>query len=89
MTKYVNANKVLPEALVQEIQKYVQGQHLYIPRTDRKAWGSSTGIREDLQERNAEIVRMYKSGVNMIKLAELFFLSVERIEAIIYDDLSK
>ncbi len=29
---YVNANEVLPDDLVQEIQKYLDGQLLYIPR---------------------------------------------------------
>lgn len=29
--KYVNATKVLPENLLVEIQKYVQGENLYIP----------------------------------------------------------
>lgn len=38
---YVNAGDVLPEHLVKEIQKYIDGQILYIPRKSEnpKAWG--------------------------------------------------
>jgi len=83
--KYVNAREVLPEALIKEIQKYVKGQHLYIPQTERQTWGQSTGIREEMEERNAEIFRRYKSGVSMRQLAEQFSLSEDRVRGIIYD----
>lgn len=29
--KYVNANTVLPSALVEELQKYIQAEYLYVP----------------------------------------------------------
>lgn len=32
--KYTNATKVLPEELIEEIQKYVQGETLYIPKLE-------------------------------------------------------
>jgi len=85
MKKYVNAREVLPEALIKEIQKYVKGQHLYIPQTERQTWGQSTGIREEMEGRNAEIFRRYKSGVSMRQLAEQFSLSEDRVRGIIYD----
>lgn len=85
MKKYVNAREVLPEALIMEIQKYVKGQHLYIPQTERQTWGQSTGIREEMEERNAEIFRRYKSGVSIWQLAEQFNLSEDRVRGIIYD----
>lgn len=84
MKKYVNAKEVLPQALIEEIQKYVQGKHLYIPCTERRPWGSATGSREQLLARNAEIVGKYRSGIGIEKLAELFHLSEERIESIVY-----
>jgi hypothetical protein len=49
MKKYVNAKQILPESLIQEIQKYVKGQHIYIPQTDRQEWGTSTGVRENME----------------------------------------
>lgn len=36
---YVNADEVLPEDLIREIQKYVDGKVLYIPRRSEKAMG--------------------------------------------------
>ncbi len=29
--KYINANMILPEKLIEEIQKYIQGKYIYIP----------------------------------------------------------
>ena len=29
--KYINANVILPEKLIEEIQKYIQGKYIYIP----------------------------------------------------------
>ena len=42
---YVNANEVLPDDLVQEIQKYLDGQLLYISRKQSNAfsWGEKSG----------------------------------------------
>jgi DNA-binding NarL/FixJ family response regulator len=84
MSKYVNAKQVLPESLVQEIQKYVQGTHLYIPSIERKSWGTDSGMREELDQRNMEILIQFSNGYDVPKLAELYCLSEERIKAIVY-----
>lgn len=84
MKKYVNAKEVLPDALIKEIQKYVKGQHLYIPATERQNWGASTGIRDEMDLRNDEICRQYYEGFSMAQLAKKFNLSEERIRGIIY-----
>ena len=38
---YVNAESVLPEKIVKEIQKYIDGQLIYIPRKSENSllWG--------------------------------------------------
>ena len=38
--KYINANAILPDVLVEELQKYVQAGYIYIPAKDeqRKSW---------------------------------------------------
>ena len=36
---YTNAGFVLPDALIREIQRYVNGTSLYIPQVKRKARG--------------------------------------------------
>lgn len=82
--KYVNAKHVLPESLVKEIQKYVQGAHMYIPSAERKSWGTESGIREELEQRNMEIWVQYRNGLDVPRLAELYGLSEERIKAIVY-----
>ncbi|MFC5529013.1 CD3324 family protein [Cohnella yongneupensis] len=86
MGKYKNAKDILPQSLVEEIQKYIQGGHLYIPQTQRKAWGTKTGIREELKERNALIVNSFQLGATVTELALRFCLSEERIRGIIYGE---
>jgi len=48
--KYVNADHIFPEALLKEIQKYVHGEMVYVPKPKglRKKWGEDSGIRNDL-----------------------------------------
>ena len=29
--KYINANAILPDSLVEELQKYVQAAYIYVP----------------------------------------------------------
>ena len=43
---YINADDVLPNILVKEIQKYVDGQLIYIPRKNENllSWGEKIGI---------------------------------------------
>lgn len=43
--KYTSAEDVLPEELLKEIQKYVQGRMVYIPTSEgsRKKWGEKWG----------------------------------------------
>ena len=55
--RYRNAGDLLPEALVKELQRYVQGEYLYIPTdgTQRKGWGERSGARQMLDARNQAI----------------------------------
>lgn len=84
--KYVKATTVLPEELLIEIQKYVQGEAIYIPRPKRsyRAWGSQSGGRKALDERNECIKDAHAAGQNVQQLAESFYLSVDSIKKIIY-----
>ncbi|MCY6958338.1 CD3324 family protein [Clostridium brassicae] len=84
--KYQNANNVLPEHLLLEIQQYVQGEYLYIPapKTYHKKWGEKSGIRKILEHRNEKIINKYKQGFTMIELAEEYCLSVHSIKKIVY-----
>lgn len=86
--RYVKAETILPDNLVREIQKYIQGEYLYIPSQPekRKKWGENSGSREYIRSRNEAIRSMYKSGYAITNLAEEFFLSIESIKKIIYSD---
>ena len=46
---YINVDDVLPKTLVREIQKYVDGQLLYIPRKNGSSlsWGEKNGTKEE------------------------------------------
>ena len=50
--KYINAKFLLPDALVKELQHYIQGGYLYIPtdQTQQKCWGEKSGYRQELQQ---------------------------------------
>jgi len=84
--KYINANAILPDMLVEELQKYVQAGYIYIPAKDEqhKSWGELSGYRKELAKRNAIIIMEYKNGVSMAELADRYFLSVSAIRKIIY-----
>ncbi|MCM3728382.1 CD3324 family protein [Neobacillus cucumis] len=84
--KYLNAAKVLPEKLIVEIQKYVQGETLYIPKpeTEHRKWGTSSGGRRMLDHRNAAIKNSFNSGSSIQQLAKEYYLSTETIKKIVY-----
>ena len=79
--KYINANAILPDMLVEELQKYVQAGYIYIPAKDEqhKSCGELSGYRKELAKRNAIIIMEYKNGVSMAELADRYFLSVSAI----------
>lgn len=84
--KYINAKDLLPDALVKELQGYMQGGYLYIPanQAQKKRWGEASGYRQELQQRNRQIVEDFRNGISMEELAEKYFLSVSAIRKIIY-----
>jgi Mor family transcriptional regulator len=84
--KYKNAKKVLPKELMDEVQKYIQGEYLYIPKAEgtRKKWGDNSGYRRSLSIRNDGIRKEYKEGATIVELAENYFLSENTIKKIVY-----
>ena len=72
--KYINANTILPDMLVEELQKYVQAGYIYIPAKDEqhKSWGELSGYRKELAKRNAIIIMEYKNGVSVAELADRY-----------------
>ncbi len=84
--KYVNAEVILPDNLVIEIQNYMQGGYLYIPSQPqrRKKWGENSGSRNYIRKRNEDIRNKHKNGNKIKDLAEEFFLSIDSIKKIVY-----
>lgn len=84
--KYVNASSILPDYLIEEIQKYIQGTTIYIPKleTEYQQWGTCSGGRKLLNERNASIRHAFHNGSKINELAQQHYLSVETIKKIVY-----
>lgn len=83
--KYINAAEILPEKLLKELQTYIEGEVLYIPKTStKKQWGSLNGSRLFYLERNKEIQRLYKEGHSIDVLAKRYGLAYSIIKKIIY-----
>lgn len=83
---YINADNLLPPELLQEVQKYVQGSLLYIPRPDsqKMGWGSKSGARELFDRRNEAIRSAKAQGMRIDDLAEEYGLSSDGIRKILY-----
>ena len=84
--KYVNANDILPDILIEELQKYVQAGYIYIPAKSEqhRSWGELSGYRRELERRNKAIIEEYRRGVSIEKLADKYYLSIYAIRKIIY-----
>lgn len=82
---YIKATQVLPEALLRQVQQYIDGEFLYIPRIPgtEKDWGTDTSTRKELRERNEQIYEKYLSGSSMEHLADTYYLSLKSIQRII------
>ncbi|MEN2766904.1 CD3324 family protein [Ornithinibacillus xuwenensis] len=83
---YVKANSILPEELIKEIQKYIQGETIYIPKTKAsyQKWGTCSGARKSISERNLSIKKAYQNGYSVHDLMEEYYLSADTIKKIIY-----
>lgn len=84
--KPTKAQEVLPSALLEAVQEYIQGEVIYIPKRKHcyKAWGSCSGARYKIDQRNAEIRQLYQQCMSMEQLAEKYYLSIESIRKIVY-----
>jgi hypothetical protein len=82
---YMNATLVLPPDLVAAIQNYVEGQLIYVPRRQkaRRGWGTRSGGRAMLCQRNAQIRSAHGLGCPPGILAERFHLSEDSIRKIV------
>jgi len=84
--KYKNAKEILPKDLMDEVQKYIEGEYLYIPKAEgsRKKWGDNSGYRRNLSMRNDSIRKEYINGATISELANKYYLSENTIKKIVY-----
>ena len=85
--RYINGKDVLPPDLLKEVQKYLCGELMYIPRKDdsRAAWGQKSGLREQVFKRNSRIIESYRTGTSVVELTDEYCLSEASIRKIIYN----
>lgn len=88
--KYKNGKDVLPPELLEEVQKHLCGEMLYIPKRDevKASWGQLSGLREQVYQRNIIIINSYHSGSTIDELIKEFCLSEASIRKIIYSNKS-
>ncbi len=88
---YNKAIQLLPNDLIKQIQEYIDGEYIYIPRKNenKKHWGEGTSIKDELNKRNLKIYRDYLSGVNIISLAGKYYLSSKSIQRILLKEKKK
>ncbi len=82
---YKNANHILPDRLVQEIQQYVQGEYIYIPIKDNVINTTPTEYEQELIKRNEHIFTKSLEGVSNRELANIYHLSASSIRRIIIE----
>lgn len=77
---------MLPPHLLKELQKYIQGELIYIPKqiSQRAGWGEANGSRIALAKRNEEIYRLYREGQSFEELEQTYNLSMDSIRKIVY-----
>ena len=82
---YIRAEEILPVEVLELVQKYVDGESIYIPRKteNRREWGETTLTRKELEIRNHGIYQDYLAGMKNPELAEKYFLSEKSIQRII------
>lgn len=82
---YKKGSEVLPARLLKEIQEYVEGTLIYIPKKTCKAgWGSISGSRQLLDRRNNAIRALFQQGVSVADLSERYHLGEDTVRKIIY-----
>lgn len=85
--KYIKADSVLPIALAEELQSYIQSGYIYVPsrKDSKKKWGELSGCRYEIEQRNRKIRKDYQQGKSVDELADIYYLSVHSIRKIIYE----
>ena len=89
--EYIRAADILPQELIKQLQQYVDGAMLYVPKKieEKKAWGEQTTTKASLAKRNARIYMEFMNGKSVQILADEYFLAKKSIQRIIRQEKSK
>ena len=79
---YINAKDVLPKEMIKEIQKYVNGVNLYIPKVPEEN-SNCSNYKLELYKRNQEIYNLFLQGEKVSKLAAEYYFSDKSIYRIL------
>ena len=82
---YIRAEEILPKELIEAIQRYVDGRSIYIPRKEKREWGSGTSARVFFRARNKRIYEASQQGARVEELSRRFSLSEKSIQRILRD----
>ena len=82
---YRNAKEILPAKLLEEIQRYVRGEIVYIPKQDEEKikWGTKNGSRKKYDTRNRDIRELKSGGMTVEEISRVYYLSADSIRKII------
>lgn len=82
---YQNSTKLLPKELIEQIQEYVDGKVIYIPKKqiNKKCWGENTDTKQVLALRNCQICLDNQNGMTIKHLSEKYFLAEKSIQRIL------
>lgn len=82
---YQNSTNLLPKELIEQIQKYVDGKVIYIPKKqiNKKHWGENTDTKQVLSSRNRKICSDRQNGMSIKQLSEKYFLTEKSIQRIL------
>ena len=82
---YTNAKEILPAYLLEEIQRYVKGEIIYIPKQNEEKikWGIKNGSRKKYDKRNSDIKALKNGGMTIDEIARAYYLSADSIRKIV------
>lgn len=88
---YIKAWEILPKDIIKQIQQYIDGEVIYIPKLEenRKSWGENTNTKSELANRNKMIYADYLSGISISRLAKKYYLAEKSIQRIIRQEKSQ
>ncbi|MCH5351886.1 MAG: hypothetical protein J1E06_00205 [Acutalibacter sp.] len=89
--RYARGQDILPANLLTQLQQYIDGAYLYIPRKkeNRLNWGERTHSKEETAARNRAIFLDAEAGADISALAETYFLAEKTVRRILSEERKK